>query len=122
MFNKSRHFILIFFFLKIESQELISNYSLRESLFYEVAFYFNNIGEFHKALRYCAKSINLDSQYVPSLALMGVIYLNLKQNDLALNYFKKGLELSSDKEEFLNSFSKDCREFIISNLLNDENE
>lgn len=108
---------------EIESKELISKYDLRESyLYYEVASYFNKIGEFHNALRYCAKSINLDSQYVPYLALMGMIYFNLKQNDLALNYFKKGLELSSDKEEFANSFSKDCREFIISNLLNDENE
>ena len=108
---------------EIESKELISKYSIRESyLYYEVASYFNKIGEFHKALRYCAKSINLDSEHVPSLALMGVIYFNLKQNDLALNYFKKGLKLSSDKEKFANRFSKDCRDFIISNLFNDEND
>ena len=101
---------------EMESDEIISKFGLRESrLFYEVARYFNAIDEFHKALRYCSKSIHLDSKDPYSLALMGNIYFNIKQYDLSLNYFKKALELSSNNEEYIN-LSKYCQEFIQSNL------
>lgn len=102
-----------------EANELISKYNLNSAaVFNLVAHIFNLMAEFNKAMIYCNKSIDLDSQYSDSWLTKGEIYFNLKKYDESLIYFKKGLDLNkNDKETIINGLNKNCQEFVKSNLL-----
>lgn len=102
-----------------EANELISKYNLNSAaIFNLVAHIFNLMGDFNKAMRYCNKSLDLDSQYSDSWLTKGEICFNLKKYDESLIYFKKGLDLSkNDKETIVNGLNKNCQEFVKSNLL-----
>lgn len=104
----------------LKANEVISKYNLNGArIFYSVARCFNFIGEFHKAKRFCNKSIDLDPQCCDYWLTMGEIYFNLEKYDESLKYFKKGFELSlDDRDELINGLIKECQEFVKTNLFN----
>lgn len=102
----------------LKANDLILKYNLNGArIFNTVAHKFNLMGEFHKAKRFCSKSIDFDSQYYSSWLTMGEIYFNLEKYEESLKYFKKGFELSLvDKDEIINGLIKECQEFVKSNI------
>lgn len=120
--NFDKAFLLYITGKKEKSKRVISDFGLNCCyLLFKLANHYDSIKEFDKALEFCKKSIDCDSEYIYSWALMGEIYFNLKEYDESLKYCKKSLDLNQDNDkDIINYYDDDCREFVISNLLSND--
>jgi type IV pilus assembly protein PilF len=56
------------------------------------------------ALQELKTAISADKEYAPAYGMLGVVYMDLKENDLALQNFERALRIVPDDSEINNNF------------------